>query len=57
MATHLVRARVGSWLDRRQLSPEEHSLLTSHVGSDEASVYVTDFGIHIAIKVPVKVTE
>ena len=56
-ASHVIRNRVRSWERRRQLSPEESHHLVTHVRSDEATAYLTDFGIHIAIKVPVKMIE
>ena len=42
------------WKQRDQLSDEEAQILHAQVGSPGSSVYVTDFGIHIAIKPAVK---
>jgi hypothetical protein len=55
-ATHLLLRRVRVWQQRRQLAPAEAAFLTHHVRSDEAGEYLTDFGMHIAIKFPVKAT-
>jgi hypothetical protein len=42
------------WSKRSQLSDEEVQILRAQIGSPDSSVYVTDFGIHIAIKPAVK---
>lgn len=56
-ASQVIRNRVRSWERRRQLSAEESRHLVTHVRSEEATAYLTDFGIHLAIKAPVKIVE
>jgi hypothetical protein len=56
LATHLQLRRIRAWQQRRQLTAEQATFLTRHVRSEEAGEYLTDFGIHIAIKLPVKAT-
>lgn len=46
--------RIGNWLNRSQLSVEHTQLLREQIGSPDSSVYITDFGIHIAIKPAMK---
>lgn len=56
-AGFVIRRRIRSWKQRRQLSPEQARHLSMHARSDEATTYLTDFGMHVAIKLPVKFTE
>ena len=56
-AGFVIRRRIRSWKQRRQLSPEQARHLSTHARSDEATTYLTDFGMHVAIKLPVKFTE
>jgi hypothetical protein len=53
----LVLHRIASWQRRGQLTPAEAAYLRAHVKSDEGTVYITDFGIHLAIKPPIKFFE
>jgi hypothetical protein len=46
--------RIEKWFDRGQLSKADSQTLRGQIGSPDSSVYVTDFGIHIAIKPVVK---
>ena len=56
--TNLARAyvcsRIDRWRGRRQLEAVEADALLNDLHDDEASLYITDFGIHIAIKPVVK---
>lgn len=52
----LVERRIDAWANRKQLVHEEADTLKGHVRRDEATDYITDFGIHIAIKPPTKFT-
>ena len=45
------------WEKRSQLSDEDAQILRAQIGSPDSSVYVTDFGIHIAIKPAVKAVQ
>ena len=56
-ARSIIRRRIRAWKHRRQLSPEQAMHLSTHARSDEAADYLTDFGMHVAIKIPVKITE
>ena len=42
------------WEKRGQLSDEDAQILRAQIGSPDSSVYITDFGIHIAIKPAIK---
>ena len=42
------------WKKRGQLSDEDAQILRAQIGSPDSSVYITDFGIHIAIKPAIK---
>ncbi len=46
---------IDSWTERGQMSAYHAQMLQSQIGSSDSSVYVTDFGIHIAIKPAVKI--
>ena len=48
---------IGHWKDRDQLSGEEAQILRAQIGSPDSSVYITDFGIHVAIKPAVKIVQ
>jgi hypothetical protein len=49
--------RIGKWSVRGQLSDLHAQILREQIGSPDSSVYITDFGIHIAIKPVVKATQ
>lgn len=53
----LLLRRVHSWRRRGQLSAEQARFLRWHIRSDDASAYLTDFGVHLALKPPVKAFE
>lgn len=48
---------IGQWTNRGQLTDEQANILRAQIGSPDSSVYITDFGIHIAIKPAVKATQ
>lgn len=50
LAQHCVALRINSWRERGQLQPAEASELNSWLARDEACSWLTDFGVHIAIK-------
>ncbi|MCZ6836373.1 MAG: hypothetical protein O7G85_11420 [Planctomycetota bacterium] len=56
-ASHMLRRRIKSWERRKQLASIESRHLVTHVRSDEATEYLTDFGMHLVIKFPVKAIE
>lgn len=45
---------IESWTRRGQMSDRHAQILRGQIGSPESSVYIADFGIHIAIKPAVK---
>ena len=49
-----VRSRIERWRTRKQLEAAEADTLLRDLQDDEASLCITDFGIHIAIKPVVK---
>ena len=53
----LVVHRIASWARRRQLFPHEARVLRLHVKSEEATEYLADFGIHLAIKPLIKFSQ
>ncbi|MFQ5489526.1 MAG: hypothetical protein ACE5GE_02290 [Phycisphaerae bacterium] len=57
LARDYVSARIARWQDRRQLSDRQATVLREHLRSEEASTYLTDFGVHLAIKPLVKTME
>jgi hypothetical protein len=48
---------IGHWKQRDQLSDEEAQILRAQIGSPDSSVYITDFGIHVAIKPAIKIVQ
>ena len=46
--------RIESWTRRGQLSDDHAEILRAQIGSPDSSVYIMDFGIHIAIKPAMK---
>jgi hypothetical protein len=48
---------IEQWMHRGQLSNQHAQVLREQIGSPDSSVYITDFGIHIAIKPAVKATQ
>lgn len=57
IAHRYVAARIDGWQDRGQLTPGQAEALHENLDSDEASAYLTDFGMHIAIKPFVKICQ
>lgn len=52
-----VARRIRAWKARGQLDPAEAARLRRHLRSEEASAYLTDFGMHLAIKPFVKTVQ
>lgn len=57
LARRFVRARIGMWVDRGQLSDDHADRLRADLHRQESSTYLADFGMHLAIKPFVKTTE
>jgi hypothetical protein len=57
LAQRYVARRILSWRRRGQMSLPDARFLRSHLRSEESSAYLTDFGVHIAIKPFVKLIE
>ena len=57
LAQAFVSRRIDRWEARGQLLHAEAERLRSHLGDEEACAYLTDFGVHIAIKPAVKTLE
>ena len=54
LARRLVTERIAAWHRRGQLLDEEARVLHEHVDKEESAAYITDFGVHLAIKPVVK---
>ncbi|MCP3957192.1 MAG: hypothetical protein GY719_05010 [bacterium] len=50
LARRLVAARIQAWADRRFLDRDMVERLHSQLRHDDVSSYVTDFGVHLAMK-------
>lgn len=57
LARDYVATRLAHWRGRGQLSEGDAALLRGHLDSDEGSTSLADFGIHLAVKPLVKVTQ
>jgi hypothetical protein len=57
VAHRYVFRRVGLWEIRRIFTPAEAQAMRQRVRRDESSEYLTDFGVHIALKPVVKTTQ
>lgn len=57
LAEDFLEHRIESWSSRGQLTELEARELRSHLGREESSAYMTDFGVHVAIKPFVKSIE
>jgi len=57
IARKYVAARIGRWQQRGQLTPEEAGKLQGHLDAEEASTYLTDFGVHLGVKPFVKAAQ
>ena len=53
----LLDRSIEHWKKRDQLSDAETQILRAQIGSPDSSVYITDFGIHVAIKPAVKIVQ
>ena len=56
-ARSYVARRIRVWRQRDQLTAAEAAILRRHLRSEEASAYLTDFGMHLAIKPFVKTAQ
>ena len=54
VAHKLVGRRIDAWERRGQLLADEAAHLRGNLESEESSAYLTDFGVHLAIKPFVK---
>ena len=52
-----LRLSIKKWQERGQMNASDAQRLLAQVGAPDASVFVTDFGIHLAIKPVVKATQ
>ncbi|MDL5054290.1 hypothetical protein QQ056_12120 [Oscillatoria laete-virens NRMC-F 0139] len=57
ISKNYVTRRIQRWVDRDQLRPEDAETLLSRLHREHASDYLNDFGVHIALKILVKVLE
>jgi hypothetical protein len=57
VAREYVVSRSGHWLQRGQLTQVENDALCEQMDSQEASSYLTDFGMHLAVKPFVKLIQ
>jgi hypothetical protein len=57
LARSFVAHRIRAWETRGQLATPDARHLKSHLDSEESSAYLTDFGVHVAIKPFVKSIE
>lgn len=57
LARQYVAQRIDDWQSRGQLSDGEVTELRDHLDQEEAGSYITDFGVHLAIKPAVKAVE
>ena len=54
LAREYVARRIENWRNRGQLRDDEAARLRDHLTSEESGSYITDFGLHVAIKPMVK---
>jgi len=52
-----VATRVTRWSDRGQLGTQHAGALRDQIEQDESSAYLTDFGVHLAVKPLVKLAQ
>ncbi len=57
LARDYVDTRITRWSARGQLSPRHAAALRTQLQKEETSAYVTDFGVHLAIKPVVKLAQ
>ncbi|MGL5192114.1 MAG: hypothetical protein ACRC8Y_00730 [Chroococcales cyanobacterium] len=57
VATDYVNRRLQRWTDRNQLTDEESDYFFHHLHNDHSSEYLGDFGVHLGMKVFVKIFE
>lgn len=54
LARAFAERRIDAWSDRDQMSDPDAEHLRSHLDQEESATYLTDFGVHLAIKPFVK---
>jgi hypothetical protein len=57
IAHNYVSDRIQAWFDRHQLTAAERDLLLTRLDQETGSEYLSDFGVHLGMKVFVKITE
>ncbi|MCP3979231.1 MAG: hypothetical protein GY716_07880 [bacterium] len=57
VAQTIVSARIDAWKGRGQINDHEAEFLQEHLRQEGAGSYITDFGVHIAIKPAVKLAQ
>ncbi len=57
LAREYVAARIKRWTARGQLSDRHAAALYDQLGEEESSSYLTDFGVHLAVKPLVKLAQ
>ncbi|MGB5697792.1 MAG: hypothetical protein WBM46_19220 [Polyangiales bacterium] len=57
LARSYTERRIEAWVARRQMSRGDADSLRSHLGLEDSATFVTDFGVHLALKPFVKSIE
>ncbi|AFZ34670.1 hypothetical protein Sta7437_1095 [Stanieria cyanosphaera PCC 7437] len=57
IAKNYVAKRINIWQDRKQLKNEEADDFLKHLNRETSSEYLNDFGVHLGIKILIKITE
>ncbi|WOD41402.1 hypothetical protein [Nodosilinea sp. E11] len=57
IAHNYVTDRIEAWRDRQQLTAEECELLFTRLDQESGTDYLSDFGVHLGMKVFVKIVE
>ena len=57
VARHYLAGRIDAWRSRGQLGAGDAEVLRSHLDCEESGSYLTDFGVHVAVKPLVKSIE
>ena len=57
IAHDYVIARIEVWRDRKQLTAEEYEVLLTRLDQESGTDYLSDFGVHLGMKVFVKIAE
>jgi hypothetical protein len=56
-ARSIVRERIEHWSERGQLDDHQRQRMLEDLEADAASPYLTDFGVHVGLKVTVQIVE